>query len=57
VSDQIPDAPPDPVASEDGLYVAIVDEYQGLRRAGAGIFAAAAITGAHLAYALKANEA
>jgi hypothetical protein len=49
--------PADPVASEDSLYVAVVSEYQGLRRAGAGIIAAAAISAAHLMWVQKANEA
>jgi hypothetical protein len=56
VSDQPPESP-DPVATEDGLYLAVVSEYQGLRRAGAGIVAAAAISAAHLMYVQKANEA
>ena len=51
------DQPPDPIATEDGLYAAVVDEYRGLRRAGAGIIAAAAISAAHLTYVQKANEA
>jgi hypothetical protein len=49
--------PADPVASEDTHYHPVVDEYNGLRRAGAGLIAAAAIAGAHLTFAQKANEA
>ena len=51
------EAPADPVSTEDTLYRAVVDEYLGLRRAGAGIVAAAAISAAHLMYVQKANEA
>lgn len=41
-------APPDPVASENGLYEAYVSVYIALRRAGAGLIPAAAITAFHL---------
>jgi hypothetical protein len=51
------EAPADPVAAEETLYRAVVDEYTGLRRAGAGIVAAAAISAAHLMFVQKANEA
>lgn len=54
---ETPTPPADPVAVEDTLYRAVVDEYAGLRRAGAGIVAAAAIAAAHLTYVQKANEA
>jgi hypothetical protein len=54
-----PDAPePPPVAPftpEDGLYQAIVSEYLGLQRAGAGTLDAALITAAHLVYLAVAN--
>jgi hypothetical protein len=53
----VSETPADPVTTEDGLYTAIVDEYQGLRRAGAGIVAAAAISAAHLMYVQKSGEA
>jgi hypothetical protein len=53
-----PDPPEPPVAPftpEDGLYQAIVSEYVGLQRAGAGILDAALITAAHLVYLGLAN--
>ena len=48
--------PANPVAAEENLYRAVVDEYTGLRRAGAGIIAAAAISAAHLMFVQKAGE-
>jgi hypothetical protein len=54
---QAPEPAADPIADEDSLYVAVVSEYQGLRRAGAGIIAAAAISAAHLTFAEKAGQA
>ena len=36
--------PADPVATEDGMYVAIVSEIKGLRRAGASLIEACALT-------------
>jgi hypothetical protein len=49
--------PADPVAAEDSYYAAIVSEYTALRRHGAGIIAAAALTAAHMVYIAKSNEA
>jgi hypothetical protein len=54
---ETPTPPADPVAAEDNYYAAIVSEYTALRRAGAGIIAAAAITSAHMTFITKANEA
>ena len=47
----------DPVTSEDEFYAAIVSEYAGLRRAGAGLVAAAVLTSAHMVMIQKAAEA
>ena len=55
MSDQ-PEAPADPVTAEDGLYVTVVSEYRGLRRAGAGLIEAAVLTMAHLTIVNAANE-
>jgi hypothetical protein len=52
----VSEAPTDPVTAEDTLYRAVVDEYTGLRRAGAGIVAAAAISAAHLMFVQRAND-
>ena len=46
-----------PFTPEDGLYQAIVSEYLGLQRAGAGTLDAALITAAHLMYLGLANTA
>ncbi len=46
----VPDPPAAPFTPEDGLYQAIVSEYLGLQRAGAGTLDAALITAAHLVY-------
>lgn len=40
---EAPADPADPVSSEDAVYIAMVNEYKGLRRAGAGVLAAAAM--------------
>jgi hypothetical protein len=56
VSDQ-PEAPADPVATEDGIYSAVVDEYRGLRRNGATILEAAILTAAYRVAITKAGEA
>lgn len=51
-----PGAPADPVIAEDALYVAIVNEFRGLRRAGAGWIEAALLVGAHLTIVNAVNE-
>ena len=51
-----PEAPADPVAAEHGAYVAIVNEFRGLRHAGAGLIEAALLTAAHLTIINAANE-
>jgi hypothetical protein len=56
VSDQ-PEAPADPVTAEDGTYSAVVDEYRGLRRNGAGPLKAAILTAAYGVAITKAGEA
>jgi predicted nucleic acid-binding protein len=45
----VPDGPlpPDPFTATDAGYVIIVTEYRALRKAGAGMVAAALITAAH----------
>ena len=43
-----PETPPTPVAVEDSVYQAIVNEYVGLQRAGVDPASAALITAAHL---------
>lgn len=48
MSEHPAEAPPDPVASENGLYEAVISEYVGLRRAGGSFLTAAVITAAHL---------
>jgi len=40
----MPDPAADPIASEDSAYVTIVAEFEGYRRAGAGLFGAAVLT-------------
>ena len=54
-SPEIPEPPVAPFTPEDGLYQAIVSEYVGLQRAGAGTLDAALITAAHLVYLGVAN--
>lgn len=49
--------PADPVAAEDSLYAAIVSEYRGLRRNGAGIIEAAVLTAAQRIMIALAGEA
>ncbi len=56
MSDQ-PQASADPVATEDGMYAAVVDEYRGLRRNGAAILEAAILTAAYRVAITKAGEA
>ena len=56
MSDQ-PEAPIDPIATEDGMYAAVVDEYRGLRRNGATILEAAILTAAYRVAITKAGEA
>ena len=51
-----PEAPADPVASEDGVYIAVVSEYRGLRRAGGGFLPACVITAAHLYLAQENSD-
>lgn len=51
-----PEAQADAITAEDALYVAIVSEFRGLRRAGAGWIEAALLTGAHLAVVNAVNE-
>ena len=46
----------DAIAAEDTLYAAIVSEFRGLRRAGAGWIEAALLVGAHLTIVNAANE-
>jgi hypothetical protein len=53
----MPEPAADPMASEDEFYAAIVSEYRGLRRAGAGVIEAASLAAAHLVFLTKANEA
>ena len=53
---ETPEAPADPVTAEDVLYAAIVSEFRGLRRAGAGWIEAALLVGAHLTIVNAANE-
>ena len=53
---EAPEQPADPVAAENSLYVAVVSEYVALRRAGAGMLAASAITAAHLYYAQDGRD-
>lgn len=48
--------PADPVAAEDGAYIAIVSEYHALRRAGASLVAAAVMTSAYRVLLTKAGE-
>ncbi len=55
VTDQ-PAPPADPVSAEDSTYAAIVSEFRGLRRAGAGWVEAALLTAAHLVIIGAANE-
>lgn len=55
MSDQ-PEAPADPVAAEDTLYVTVVSEFRGIRRAGAGLVEAAVLTMAHLTIVNAAGE-
>ena len=55
MSDQ-PEAPPDPVATEDIMYAAVVDEYRGLRRNGAGVLEAAILTAAYRVAIAKIGE-
>ena len=63
MTDEAPPETPDPephaapFTPEDGLYQAIVSEYLGLQRAGAGTLDAALITAAHLMYLGLANTA
>ncbi len=54
---EVPETPEPhaPFAPEDGLYQAIVSEYLGLQRAGAGTLDAALIVAAHLVYLGMAN--
>ena len=56
---EVPEAPEPqaPFTPEDGLYAAIVSEYLGLQRAGAGVLDAALITAAHLTYLGLAQRA
>ena len=54
-SPEVPEPPVAPFTPEDGLYQAIVSEYVGLQRAGAGTLDAALITAAHLVYLGVAN--
>lgn len=51
-----PEAPADPVAAEHSAYVAIVNEFRGLRHAGAGLIEAALLTAAHLMLVNAASE-
>ena len=51
-----PEAPADPVSAEDNTYAAIVSEFRGLRRAGAGWVEAALLTAAHVVVINAANE-
>ena len=53
---ETPSVPADPVAAEDTYYAAIVSEYVSLRKHGAGIIAAAALTAAHMVFISKAGE-
>ena len=53
---ETPSVPADPVAAEDTYYAAIVSEYGALRKAGAGLLAAAALTAAHMVYLAKAGD-
>jgi hypothetical protein len=46
----------EPFKAEDGAYIAIVDEYRGLRRAGAGMVDAALLTSALRVLMMKAKE-
>jgi hypothetical protein len=39
-----PEAPADPVANEDELYISMAGECKGFRRAGASVLEAAALT-------------
>lgn len=55
MSDQ-PGAPADAVSAEDTLYAAMVSEFRGLRRAGAGWIEAALLTMTHLTVINTVNE-
>ena len=57
VPDEPAPVPHAPFTPEDGAYAAIVSEYAGLQRAGAGPLDAALITAAHLTYIGQANAA
>jgi hypothetical protein len=48
--------PADPVASEDSVYIAVISEYRGLRRAGGGFLPACVITAAHLYLAQEHSD-
>lgn len=52
-----PAPPADPVTAEDGYYAAVVDEFRGLRRAGAGIADAALLTAAYRLMVTRVNAA
>lgn len=47
---------PDPVSRENAMYEACVSEYTALRRGGASMLAAAAITAAHMYYVLSGQD-
>lgn len=49
--------PQAPFATEDSIYQALVSEYVGLQRAGAGVLGAALITAAHAYIAFAADAA
>jgi hypothetical protein len=53
----VSEAAPDPVATEDGMYVAVGSDYRGLRRAGLGIVEAAVNTAAYRVMAQLMTEA
>jgi hypothetical protein len=44
------------VASEDSVYIAVISEYRGLRRAGGGFLPACVITAAHLYLAQEHSD-
>lgn len=51
-----PGAPADAVSAEDTLYLSVVSEFRGIRRAGAGLVEAAVLTMAHLTIVNAAGE-